>query len=122
MVLSSSNIFDIRDIVYSINEFIPYNNNLLNCNKYLYELKLKYYKLNKEYSLKYYFDNDFKNLINSKITNSRLKISLNLSNSYEITDEGIKMLGNIHTLNLSGCDKITNEGLKILSNIKKLIR
>ena len=37
-------IFDIHDIVYSINEFIKGDNNLLNCNKYLYGLKLKYLK------------------------------------------------------------------------------
>lgn len=33
-------IFYIEDIIYTINEFITYDNNLLKCNKYLKELKI----------------------------------------------------------------------------------
>ncbi len=61
------NIFDVYDIVYSINEFVWDDNNLLNCSKYLYGMKLQYYKLNSKYCQ----DSNFKNLINLKITNSR---------------------------------------------------
>jgi hypothetical protein len=120
MAVSTPNIFYIKDIVYSINEFIKDDNNLLNTNKYLYELKLKYYKLNKEYSLKYYFDNEFKNLIDSKITNSKFQLSLDLSFCDGITDEGIKILGNLHALNLFGCYEITDEGIKYLGNLHTL--
>ena len=74
MALLISNIFEIQDIVYSINEFIFNDNNLLISNKYLYALRLKYYKLNIKYSLKYCFDIDFKNLINSKIINRTFPI------------------------------------------------
>jgi hypothetical protein len=44
-------IFYIQNIVYLINEYIKDDNNLLICNKYLKELKLKYYKFNQKYSL-----------------------------------------------------------------------
>ena len=107
---------DIYDIVYSISEFIQDDNNLLNCSKCLYGMKLQYCKLNSEYSLKYYQDVNFKNLVNSKITNTRLQLNLNLSgnDSGEITDAGIQHLANVRELNLSHCGKITDEGMKML--------
>lgn len=64
--MALSNIFYIDNIIYSINDFIKEDSYLLCCNKYLYESKLKYYRLNKKSSLKYYLDNEFKSLINSK--------------------------------------------------------
>ncbi len=108
-------IFDIYDIVYSIGEFVWDDNNLLNCSKSLYGMKLKYYKLNSKYSLKYCQDGNFKNLINSKITNTRLQLSLNLRWCRQITDDGLKSLGldNVHALNLCWCSQITDEGGKI---------
>ena len=63
------NIFYVKDIVNSINEFVKHDNNLLKCNKYLNELKLKYYKLNWQHSLQYYNEVEFRNRIQSKITN-----------------------------------------------------
>lgn len=92
MLVLTPKIFYVKDIIYLINEFIKNDNNLLECNKYLNELKLKYYKFNKKYSLRYYFDNDFRNLINSKITNSKLQINLNLRYCDKVTDKGIKHL------------------------------
>ena len=63
MALQTPNIFYINDIIYKINEYIKDDNNLLNCNKYLNELKLKNYKLNIEYSLKYCNKRKIKNLL-----------------------------------------------------------
>ena len=51
-----NSIFYIHDIMYLINEFIKDDNNLFNCNRYLKNLKLKYYKLNKINSIKFYND------------------------------------------------------------------
>ena len=105
----------------SINEFIKDDTHLLECNKYLNELKLKYYKLNKEYSLQYYNDINFRNRIYSKLTNPILQLWLNLTNYDEIIDDGLKHLGRIHTLELYGCELITNEGIKHLGRLNTLI-
>jgi hypothetical protein len=133
-------IFHIKELVWEISKFIPNDNNLLLCNKELYELKLKYYNLTKRYSIKYMQDVDFRNLIHSKIINSRLQISLNLSDSYEvtninalskvhtlnlsscyeITDTDLLSLGSVHTLNLSNCNKITEKGVEHLGNLHTL--
>ena len=135
-------IFYIDIIIHLINDYLIHEDNLLNCNKYLFNLKIKYFKLNTPYSLKYVEDIYFKNVIDSKIKNSKLQLSLNLSCCNKITDEGvkhlgnlhtlnlyccrnitdeaIKMLGNLHTLNLSGCDKITDEGIRHLGNLHTL--
>ena len=78
MEVSTPRIFYIDNIIQIIYEYIKPNNDLLNCNKYLYNTKLKYYKLNTEYSLKYIKDIHFKNLIHSKIINSNIQLSLDL--------------------------------------------
>ena len=70
-------IFYIKDIVNSINEFVKEDNKLLDCNKYLNDLKLRYYKLTHKYSLQYYNDINFRNLIHSKLTNPSLQLGLN---------------------------------------------
>jgi hypothetical protein len=120
MTVSTSQIFYIDIIIQLINEYIKDDNHLFNCNKYLYNSKLKYFKLNKKYSLQYIQDINFKNLIHSKIINSKFQLSLNLSCRGVITDEGIKYLGNLHTLNLSYCDEITDEEIKHFGNLHTL--
>jgi hypothetical protein len=114
MKVLTPQIFYIDNIIQIINEYINQDNNLLNCNKYL--SKLKYFELNKKYSLEYIQNINFKNLIHSKIINS--KFQLNLGFCEEITNECLKHLGNLHTLDLSGCKKIIDEGLKHLGNVK----
>ena len=47
MEVSTPSLFYIKDIIQRIYEYIP-NNDLLNCNKCLYNIKLKYYKLRKK--------------------------------------------------------------------------
>jgi hypothetical protein len=83
-ILTTPKIFYIDIIIHLINDYVTYDNNLLNCNKYLFNLKIKNFKLNTTYSLKYVQDIYFKNLINSKTTTS--KLSLNLFGYDEITD------------------------------------
>jgi len=56
-------IFYIDIIIHLINDYLTYEDNLLNCNKYLFNSKLKYFKLNTTYSSKYIQEIDFKNLI-----------------------------------------------------------
>ena len=53
MAVSTPKLLYVNDIIYSINEYIKDDNNLLNCNKYLNGLKLKNYTFNKIHSLKY---------------------------------------------------------------------
>ena len=117
--MTTPQIFYIDIIIHLIKD---YSNeyNLLNCNKYLLNLKLKYFRLNTTDSLKYVQDIDFKKLIDSKITNSKLQLSLNLTDCNEITDEVIKPLGNLHTLNLTSCKNITDKGIKNLGNLHSL--
>ena len=66
----------IDNIVSLINEYIKYDNNLLICNKYFKESKLKYYKFNKYYSLKYYNDVKFRKLIKLNIPCNRISLNL----------------------------------------------
>jgi hypothetical protein len=120
MEVLTPKLFYIDNIIQSINEYIKDNNNLLNCNKYLYNSKLKYFKLNKKYSLKYIKGIYFKYLIRSKIINSQFQLSLNFRFCNKITDKVLKYLGNLHTLNLNWCDNITDEGIKYLGNLHTL--
>ena len=79
-------------------------------------LKLRYYKFNKKYSLKYYYNEKFRKSIQSEIPSN--KLSINLSECHQIKD--VSMLGRLYTLNLTGCNKITD--ISMLGNVKELIR
>ena len=89
-------IFYIKDIVNSINEFVKDDNNLLKCNKYLNELKLKSYKLNKKYSLQYYDDVEFINIIHSKITNPITQLNKSVLTLMELEENFFKLFNIIH--------------------------
>ena len=78
MTTSTSLVFNIDVIIHLINEFIKNDNNLLNCNRYL--SKFKYFNLNIIYSFKYLDEVSFKNLIHSRMRNSKLQLSLNFIN------------------------------------------
>jgi len=114
---STCKLFYIDNIIQRIKEYLIYENDLLKCNKYLYNSKLKYYKLRKKKSLKYIKDIHFKNLIHSKIINSKFQLSLNLYMSKKIKDKSFENLGNLHTLDVSYCN-ITDKGLEYLSKIQ----
>ena len=112
---STPDIFYIDGIMNEINEYIQ-DNNLLVCNKYLKGLKLRYYKFNQKYSLKYYNDEKFKKLIQSKIPSN--KLGLNLSYYFNRINEDLSMLGNLHTLNLIDCFEIRD--VSMLGNLHTL--
>jgi hypothetical protein len=101
-------------------KFVSYTdtNNLLNVSVRFQTIKkAKYYwKLNKEYSLKYHDDEDFKIRLNSLLTRSERQLSLNLENCDGVHD--ISVLSNIHSLNLNSCRNLTT--MKAPGKIHKL--
>ena len=94
------------DLLKIINEY-TYIRNLCDTGLLLTTLK-KYinYKLNKKYSLMYYDDILFRNIVLSKIFNPDKQLYLDLSLCNNITD--VSALGNVNYLNLSDCKKITD--------------
>ena len=97
-------------IIQELNELININS-LLNTTKQLKEYKKKYFywKLNETFSFKYYNDVDYYNHINSKILYGNKQLFININRDHEITDNGLKYLGNCHTLDLSHYVKITDQ-------------
>jgi hypothetical protein len=91
-------------------KFVSYTdtNNLLNVSiRFQTIKKANYYlKLNKEYSLKYHDNEDFKIWLNSLLNRSERQLSLNLENCDGVHD--ISVLSNIHSLNLNSCRNLTN--------------
>ena len=74
------------------------------------------YKLNKQYSLLFYDDILFRDLVLSKIFNPIKQLHLNLSDCKNITD--VSALRNVHTLDLSRCINITD--VSALRNVHTL--
>ena len=64
------------------------------------------YKLNTLYSLMYYNDILFRNIVLSKIFNPLKQLYLDLSDCPNITD--VSVLSGVHTLDLSDCTDITD--------------
>ena len=77
------------------------------------DLKRLDINLNKEYSLKYYEDVDYRNKIDSRYK----KIGVNLYGCEGVTD--VSMLGNVHTLDLRGCVNVTNANV-LVGKVPKL--
>ena len=73
MAVRKSNILLVKDIIYKVNEYIEYENPLLVCNKYLYNLKLKHYKLNKKYSFKLFLTFDCRTICNFEKNKIQIK-------------------------------------------------
>jgi hypothetical protein len=87
----------------------PHTNNLLNASKSFQIMKKSkyYWKLNKEYSLMYYLDSDFRRRLNSLLSRPEQQLSLNLRHkSHEVKNESV--LDNAHSLDLSHCRDITD--------------
>ena len=99
--------FEKEFVVFELMRYIDVTK-LLNSTKLLKNVKKKfiYIKLNKNYSLKYYNNEEFRNIIHNSVEKSNKQISLDLSNSTNITD--ISALGKVHTLFLHGCENITD--------------
>ena len=112
-------------IIHELYDLININH-LLNTTMRFKEYKDKYFywKLNPETSFTYYryIDSQIQsdNIISSILLNSNNRVSLNLRYCKNITDEGIRHLGKVHTLDLRCCDNITDEGIKHLGNVHTL--
>ena len=74
------------------------------------------YKLNTLYSLMYYNDVLFRNIVLSKIFNPNKQLRLDLGGCNKITD--VSALRNVHTLDLQGCKNITD--VSALGNVHTL--
>lgn len=85
-------LFEIKDILEIIGEYIYDDNNLFDICKSLRNMKLKYYKLNRTFSLEYYDNILFRNLIDSKLSIKNKLLSLNLNKYYYITDVSVNKL------------------------------
>ena len=107
----NQDIFSVIKEYLSIEEF----NNLINTNK---EIKneckgLRYIKLNRKYSLKYYYNENFRNKILLLIEKTNEQLSLNLSNIKEIDyDENYEY--EYHN------DRIDFEDIEYIENIKNV--
>ena len=98
-----------QDLYSCIQEYTNINP-LLNTTKKLSDVKyeLHYWKLNKEYSLKYYDCGEFRNRINSIMYRTLKQLSLNL-NALNAID--VSALGNIHSLCYYASIHITDESM-----------
>lgn len=119
-----------NDLLYEVPQgFLNFNglNNLLDVNRSFNALKKTkfYWKLNNEYSSKYYYDDNFKSTLDTLLTNRRTQLSLILSKRYrsafrfllrDVID--VNNLGNVHELDLSGCKNITD--VRCLGMVYKL--
>jgi hypothetical protein len=94
-------------------------NNLLKGSRNFKMMKMAkfHWKLNYEYSWKYYIDNSFKSNLNSLLTNTRTHLSLNLSQRMGLTN--VNTLNNIHALDLRRCFNLSN--VSALNNVHILL-
>ena len=114
-----------NDILSKIHNFTHNITNLLDTTVKFKDYKKRMIyrcKLGLKNSYKYYSDKHFYNHINS-LYDGKIDIYIDLRDNETITDEGICRLAQntkIHTLNLHGCYNITNEGIKHLGNVHTL--
>ena len=109
--------FEKEFVVFELMRYIDVTN-LLNTTKLLKYVKKKfiYRKLNKEYSLEYYNNEEFRKIVNNSVEKSNKQICLNLYCCDKITD--VSVLGKVHILNLVGCYQITD--VSALGKVHKL--
>ena len=95
------------DILRLISLFVSVNKFTSTCRDLFFGVKPQlYWRLNKTHSLKYYEDEAFRRLVDSRIENISLQLSLNLRYCSKITD--VSALGGVHTLDLRYCRSITD--------------
>jgi hypothetical protein len=124
------------DMIIYIDRFTSLSEVSSTCKHMLYYKKIIKYRLDTEYSKKYYFDSAFRTLVNNRIKYPQKQLDidlsysdkiynvdnmynvnkLNLSNCANVTD--VSNLGNIDTLDLSYCSNIT--GIEKLNNVRIL--
>ena len=110
------NLFTNTDLFGTINEYTDLRSLCDTCILFATLKKYINYKLNKKYSLMYYDNIAFRNIIISKLFNPCKQLHLNLSDCNNITD--VNALGNVNTLDLSGCKNITD--VSALGNVHTL--
>ena len=106
-----------ENIISEISYFANKNLGVLNKTFYNETISYKHLHLNKEYSLKFYLSEEFRNKVLNSVNNNRKKISLNLSYCDQIND--VSMLYDIYELNLLNCKNITD--VSTLGNVHTLI-
>ena len=111
VVLSNSHFFKY------INEYIELHKACDTCTKILNLKKYVSYRLTKEKSLKYYFDEKFRNNLVKKISNPRKQLYIDLSECDGVID--VSVLQFVHYLDLSGCKNITD--ISPLANVNTLM-
>ena len=94
------------DLFRYINEYTDLRSSCDTCVSFTTLKKYIKYKLNIDYSLIYYEDIAFRNIITSKIFNPYKQLHLDLNGCDNITD--VSILDNVHTLDLSWCYGITD--------------
>ena len=112
-----TNIFTNKDLFRTINEYTDLRSLCDTCTVLSTFKQYITYKLNNKYSLMYYNDMLFRNIVLNKIFNPNKQLHLDLSECSEITD--VSVLGNVYELNLSGCINITD--ISSLRNVHTLI-
>ena len=110
------NIFSNIDLFRYINKYINLRSLCDTCLLLATLKKYIIYKLNSQYSLMYYDDILFRNIVLNKIFNSNKQLHLDLSNCKNIID--VSILGNVHTLNLKDCINILD--VSELGNVNNL--
>ena len=112
-------IFDIpEEILFGIIKNYTNVNNLLKCTKKFEIHKYKYffYNLKREYSIKFYFDDLFRNYLLSNIKSSKNQLSLNISKSLI---PNLNNLTDVYSINISFCPNIKD--IKPLENVHTLV-
>ena len=84
------------NLFMTINEYTDLRSLCDTCISYSILKKYINYKLNKQYSLMYYDDVLFRNIVLNKIFNPNKQLHLNLKKCKNIKD--VSALGNVHTL------------------------
>jgi hypothetical protein len=108
------------DIIFQqVQEFLVQNktdvNNMLNVSKKFLVMKKSefYWKLNKEFSLEYYYNFSYRSRLDSLLSKANTQLSLNLVRRIDISD--VSTLSNVHTLDISYCYRILD--VSALANV-----
>lgn len=93
-------------------------NSILNVSKKFNDMKSSnyYLKLNREYSLEYHSNADYKSTLDSLFINPNTQLSINLDHCNTISD--FSPFGNVHTLDISFCNGVSD--ISALGNVHTL--
>ena len=113
-----TNIFTNPDLFRLINEYTDLRSLCDACSLFAILKKYINYKLNSQYSLMYYDDILFRNMVLHKIFNPYKQLYLDFSYLNLKKVINVSALGNVHTLSLFGCKSITD--VSMLGNVHTL--